>query len=546
MMKFGYKVWSTLGLSLFLVVGCLPKEDRLNNKKKEGKEVVKGYTSKKDLSAVKVGYSGPSMVAPYYVALQSIIGYSELIRQQKNPQRKDIDAIYHSSEHLLQIVNEVLDYNRIISGRFTFSEKVFDIEALLAEVVSVMQPQAERKSLKLVTDFVLSGQKYVEGDPFRLKQILYNLLGNAIKFTAEGEVSLSAFYKRQGERLHFTFMVKDTGIGLNEEETKLIFNEFEQVNSIENEEASKAGAGLGLTIIKALIENQGGRIYVKSRKGEGSIFTVYLTFKVAQEPAYENTKVLTPAFNGKVRIVDDDQLILDLCEIICKKNATAADIVLADQTICAGNTATLSASSTTVGSPVFKWYRDASLTDLAYEGPTFTTPALTLTTKYYVTVNGTNACANDVLSAKVVTVTVTRNAVVTDIIADDKTICAGMSAQLSASSPAISNPVFTWYRDAALTDVAFIGANVTATGLTSTTRYYVTVSGTGVCANLPGSAKVVTVTVNPVPNVPIVGAGGTAICSGDGTTLTIQNPQTGVNYEWSGDEYDRESGNRAG
>lgn len=258
--------------------------------------------------------------------LQSIIGYSELIRQQKNPQRKDIDAIYHSSEHLLQIVNEVLDYNRIISGRFTFSEKVFDIEALLAEVVSVMQPQAERKSLKLITDFVLSGQKYVEGDPFRLKQILYNLLGNAIKFTTEGEVSLSAFYKRQGERLHFTFMVKDTGIGLNEDETKLIFNEFEQVNSIDSEEVSKAGAGLGLTIIKALIENQGGRIYVKSRKGEGSIFTVYLTFKVAQEPAYENTKVLTPAFNGKVRIVDDDQLILDLCEIIFKKHGIDVEL----------------------------------------------------------------------------------------------------------------------------------------------------------------------------------------------------------------------------
>ncbi|ACU05937.1 putative Ig domain-containing protein [Pedobacter heparinus] len=235
---------------------------------------------------------------------------------------------------------------------------------------------------------------------------------------------------------------------------------------------------------------------------------------------------------SSAEVCANDALSAKIVTVTVNRNATAADIVLADQTICAGNTATLSASSTTVGSPVFKWYRDASLTDLAYEGPTFTTPALTLTTKYYVTVNGTNACANDVLSAKVVTVTVTRNAVVTDIIADDKTICAGMSAQLSASSPAISNPVFTWYRDAALTDVAFIGANVTATGLTSTTRYYVTVSGTGVCANLPGSAKVVTVTVNPVPNVPIVGAGGTAICSGDGTTLTIQNPQTGVNYEW--------------
>lgn len=258
--------------------------------------------------------------------LQSIIGYSELIRQQEHPQRKDIDAIYHSSEHLLQIVNEVLDYNRIISGRFTFSEKSFDIAALLAEVVSVMRPQAELKSLRLITDFSLSGQQYVEGDPFRLKQILYNLLGNAIKFTAKGEVTLSVFYKRQGERLHFTFMVRDTGLGLDEAESKVIFREFEQVNTSENEELNKTGAGLGLTIVKALVENQGGRIYVKSKKGEGSVFTVYLTLNVAREPEQENVEVLTPASEGKVWIVDDDQLILDLCEIMLKKHGIAVQL----------------------------------------------------------------------------------------------------------------------------------------------------------------------------------------------------------------------------
>lgn len=252
--------------------------------------------------------------------LQSIIGYSELIRQQEHPQRKDIDAIYHSSEHLLQIVNEVLDYNRIISGKFTFSEKIFDIEALLAEVVSVMRPQAELKSLRLVTDFSLSGQKYVEGDPFRLKQILYNLLGNAIKFTRDGTVTLTVFYKRQGERLHFTFMVRDTGTGLTEAESKVIFTEFEQVNAQENEGLNKTGAGLGLTIVKALIENQGGRIYVKSKKGEGSVFTVYLTLTVAQEPELENATVFKPLYKGKVWVVDDDQLILDLCELIFKKH----------------------------------------------------------------------------------------------------------------------------------------------------------------------------------------------------------------------------------
>lgn len=255
--------------------------------------------------------------------LQSIIGYAEVIRRQEQPNSKDIDAIYHSSEHLLQIVNEVLDYNRIISGKFTFADKPFDMVKLLEEVVSVMRPQAERKSLGLLTKVTLHDTKYITGDPFRLKQILYNLLGNAIKFTNEGEVVLSVFYKRQAENLHFTFMVKDTGIGLSEAETAVIFNEFEQVNAPDNEVLNQAGAGLGLTIIKSLVENQGGRIYVKSKQGEGSVFTVYLTFKIAEEPKAEallSAKETTSWKPFKVWVVDDDPLILDLCGIIFQRN----------------------------------------------------------------------------------------------------------------------------------------------------------------------------------------------------------------------------------
>jgi signal transduction histidine kinase/CheY-like chemotaxis protein len=258
--------------------------------------------------------------------LQSIIGYAEIIREQEHPKKKDIDAIYHSSEHLLQIVNEILDYNRIISGKFTFQQKAFNIRDLLEDVVTIMEPQAEQKSLKMRTEIELHDTDFVIGDAFRLKQILYNLLSNAIKFTQTGEVLLSVFYKRQSDNLHFTFMVKDTGIGLTEEESNRIFNEFEQIDSPDKEVINKAGAGLGLTIIKSLVENQDGRIYVKSKPGEGSIFTVYLTFKIAAVPVGESQ---VPQLSektyvkDKVWVVDDDQLILDLCQIIfTKKNIT--------------------------------------------------------------------------------------------------------------------------------------------------------------------------------------------------------------------------------
>jgi signal transduction histidine kinase len=130
--------------------------------------------------------------------LQSILGYAELITQQEVPKKKDIDAIYQSSIHLLQIVNEVLDYNRIISGEFSFNNQVFNIRKALDEVVSVMRPLAEQKSLQLNADLDLANLEFVLGDAFRLKQILFNLLGNAIKFTLKGEIKLSASYKRQG------------------------------------------------------------------------------------------------------------------------------------------------------------------------------------------------------------------------------------------------------------------------------------------------------------------------------------------------------------
>jgi signal transduction histidine kinase/DNA-binding NarL/FixJ family response regulator len=250
--------------------------------------------------------------------LQSIIGYSELIRQQIHPQRKDIDAIYYSSEHLLQIVNEILDYNRIVSGKFTFATESFPIRNLLEEVILILQPQAEKKALQLKTNFELDSLGYISGDPFRLKQILLNLIGNAIKFTEKGTVSLSAFYKRKGDDLHFTFIVNDTGIGFSDQDAAQIFGEFEQT---ERQGTSlKEGAGLGLAIVKALVEGQGGRIYAKSKLGQGSSFTVYLRFTQAEQP--QTSKVLPMNLDTKMEVwvVDDDQLILDLCSLILSRN----------------------------------------------------------------------------------------------------------------------------------------------------------------------------------------------------------------------------------
>jgi len=257
--------------------------------------------------------------------LQAIIGFAEQVRQQDKPDRAALKAIHQSSEHLLQIVNEVLDYSRIASGKFTFEQQPFDMWQLITEVIETMKLQADKKSLQLILKTNLTKSVYFTGDAFRLRQILYNLLGNAIKFTETGHVILAVRYTEEGETAHFNFEVKDTGIGIPAEEIDQIFGVFEQGNaSILH---TYGGAGLGLNIVKTLVENQGGSIDVNSKVGMGSIFNVRLPFVKAQEVQLPGNpdKVVSPEnkFNDKVLVVDDDMFILQLCATILNKNGIA-------------------------------------------------------------------------------------------------------------------------------------------------------------------------------------------------------------------------------
>ena len=122
--------------------------------------------------------------------LQSIIGYAEALKSEEKPKKQDLETLHSASEHLLYLVNEVLDYSRIISDRFTFEDRVFSINPLLNEVVQVLRPNALSKGLILRLENGLRPNLYLHGDPFRLRQVLYNLLTNAIKFTETGEVSV--------------------------------------------------------------------------------------------------------------------------------------------------------------------------------------------------------------------------------------------------------------------------------------------------------------------------------------------------------------------
>ncbi|MEX1241366.1 MAG: ATP-binding protein [Cyclobacteriaceae bacterium] len=254
--------------------------------------------------------------------LQSIIGFAEQLIQDGKNQREAAEAIHSSSEHLLHIVNEVLDYSRISSGTFTLEKERFELLNLIKEVEASMRVQTERKNLTLILDSEQSSDYVLLGDSFRLRQILYNLLGNAIKFTSKGFIRLSVKTVEEGNDVRCTFEITDTGIGIFPEELEKIFNQFEQANA----QISKnyGGTGLGLTIVKSLLDAQHGTLDVSSKPGFGSTFQVMLKFeKCAALPQRRKLSMESQtehSYDGRVMVVDDDPLILRLVSLIFSKN----------------------------------------------------------------------------------------------------------------------------------------------------------------------------------------------------------------------------------
>ena len=254
--------------------------------------------------------------------LQSIIGFAEQLKQKTGSHHEELGAIYSSSEHLLHIVNEVLDYSRISSGHFTLAKEKFRLLSLVKEVESAMRVQAEAKNLTFILDAEKSSEYLLSGDPFRLRQILYNLIGNAVKFTHRGFIKLAVKTIDEGEQVRAVFEIIDTGIGINQDDLNKIFNQFEQVETSVIKQYG--GTGLGLTIVKSLVEAQRGELEVASEPGIGSSFRVELVFEKAVagpvSKIHFDKKPPRNTLTGQVLVIDDDPLILRLCGLILEKH----------------------------------------------------------------------------------------------------------------------------------------------------------------------------------------------------------------------------------
>ncbi len=211
--------------------------------------------------------------------MNAIVGFSKLLLKTdlNSDQQEQLNIIAKSSDHLIHILNDILDFTKLQSGKINLEDKTFDPGLVIEETVQLLSHKAEEKGLKLTTS-LQNLPEYVKGDPFRLKQILLNLIFNSIKFTEQGNVMINAKSITKKNSYHIQLDVVDTGIGIPKEKQAKIFEDFEQVSKSD----MQTGTGLGLSITKKLVNLHKGKITLKSKVGTGTTFSVKLVYKLAE------------------------------------------------------------------------------------------------------------------------------------------------------------------------------------------------------------------------------------------------------------------------
>lgn len=285
--------------------------------------------------------------------MNSIVGFTNVVLKTElsEKQKEYIDAIKKSGESLIVLINDILDLAKVDAGKMIFSKKPFNLEECILDIFCFLELKCQENNLEFTKIYDASIPKTLLGDSDRLRQILLNLISNAIKFTPQGKIEMSIrIVKEDAKEIALEFVVSDTGIGIPENRLSHIFNNFEQAS----DEISKeyGGTGLGLSIVKQLVELQGGSLFVKSKVGEGSTFGFQMNFSKTNETIPAETALILKTGNEnkliKVLVAEDialNQMLIKLiladfgfeCEIadngkivIEKLKESHYDIVLMD------------------------------------------------------------------------------------------------------------------------------------------------------------------------------------------------------------------------
>ncbi|MEN0004421.1 MAG: ATP-binding protein, partial [Bacteroidota bacterium] len=265
--------------------------------------------------------------------MNAIIGLSKLTMETKldDKQYRFVSAIQESSKNLLGIINDLLDYTKLESGKFKFSKNHFALARVLKNIGHTLGYNAQEKQLTFIQTLDPKIPNKLIGDPIRLNQILTNLVGNAIKFTNEGKVWLTVSLVDETDRqVQLQFEIGDTGIGIPQDKLEFIFGSWNQTDAGVNK--GMEGTGLGLPIAKQLVERQHGQLQLSSKEGEGTIIAFSLTFDkvVSDENLVTNAAAIDKIDRLKILVVEDTYFNQMLLEEFLKKNITDPSITFAN------------------------------------------------------------------------------------------------------------------------------------------------------------------------------------------------------------------------
>lgn len=261
-----------------------------------------------------------------------MLGMNEMILRESESEeiRQYAKSIERSGSYLISLINNILDISRIESGKMEIEEGKYELRQLLDEVMLIAEKQAEQKSLKMNLIFDKTLPAYLIGDVIHIKQILLNLINNAVKYTKEGQIDIKV--SKNEEETKLIFEVKDTGIGIKEENLPVLFDAFMRVDSKKNKKIK--GTGLGLAIAKQLAEQMDGMIWVESVYGKGSSFFVQLPMKKVSDGKISNVEWKETderkrrsfvAPQAKILIVDDNPENLMVTRSLLKRTAVFVD-----------------------------------------------------------------------------------------------------------------------------------------------------------------------------------------------------------------------------
>ncbi len=311
--------FTSTGIFIYLIFTDIARSDYYK------KELLTAKNKAEDLAKVKENFLA-NMSHEIRTPLTAILGFTEQLvksAELKKREKEYLNAIDNSSGHLLALVNDILDLSKMEADQVKLENEGFDIISVIAQIYSNLKYQADKKGLTF--NYKTSGNELhlVKGDAFRLKQILFNLVSNAIKFTEKGEVNLLCdLAVTDLGRVKATITIQDSGIGIPAERIDTIFENFNQADVSTTRKFG--GTGLGLAISKKLAQLQGGHIDVKSEPGKGSAFTIEIDYDKAHSSDLQldqaETITYSDEFAGRsVLVIDDDTLNTRLTEIVLDK-----------------------------------------------------------------------------------------------------------------------------------------------------------------------------------------------------------------------------------